>query len=1074
MSVSIKVAIRCRPFTIDDELGVNMQQTDSSQETPQGEIELLKSTYSTNNFGFTWAWWSAYGYQRHVKNDEAGQAAAMKLINQGDVYAACGQKIKAELMDGNAVVLFAYGLSGSGKTFTVFGPDAVDIPEAWFKHATPHEMWGVFPHLAYEVFEEKAKHDGWKITMKYFQNIVDTVRDLMSDSGKEQSYKTGMKKDADGFMDIVWCSSKVLNSWDDLREAFQKANARKAISPTQFNHQSTRGHCIMTLEVEKPHPEREGMKQRGRLYVCDLAGTEPAGDIFYAQYKKKKYEDGTIEHELVGPHPDASKSKELQDQGKKINLSLSEMAQFFMKMAEAIKKKKLKPGQTLPGCNSYFLCKYLKDTMLQARTYLFCAIRPEVKYHPYTFSTLGFAKNASVIKLEPKKATSGMTAAERKLFEELEKMKALVAELQKGGGDMSGVQAQLAAKQAELAANLSGGDGGAAAAASAALVEQEAKELAERGTYLVSRDGATEHPYLINLDEDPFRSKRYLFMLDKPNTVFGPRDDVQLGSLMLMPNHCSIANEGPVAHLDGAKTVEVKITANEGDVFHNGAKLAPGVPATLAPYDRVVIANELLMYMHQADSPEGVEEPTAETAANEFRKALQAAQSGGGGGGEDAAARAAFEKEKAEFEAMKAQGGGVSASRWNAAGQNAADSITNEQKMKAVDQEILDVLHRIADVDKMMALLNRPHLEFKTSLQRSDDSGVPKVKVKVLNTQTDESILLDTFEFIKAHSILKDECNSLKAAFRNDRDYASPGAHEPGALFFDNSFQLGTAAVFLMDLSYMLETDEEETQRDIKNAVAPFNNIGKLEVAWVPLAGVEDDGDGDVPEAEGEELIGQPWTYRVRIRGAVGLPIPAALAYCQYEFFGEEFTSETVEQSTTNPVFDYTAVHHVECVTQQFLDYLQNATMDVHIFVAPVLHAPDDVVSTANATIRTNFIDGPPARGAAMAAAGGGGGGAAGGGAGAATSADVAALQQRSKVANKFRLAQANASVWTHIAAAMEAQKLSTDVAVGGAEDVLADEQLRGVVMDMVKLSNPEISIACADGKTIHIEWPPG
>ncbi|CAN0503324.1 unnamed protein product, partial [Scytosiphon promiscuus] len=29
----------------------------------------------------------------------------------------------------------------------------------------------------------------------------------------------------------------------------------------QFNHQSTRGHCIMTLEVEMPHPDMAGMKQ---------------------------------------------------------------------------------------------------------------------------------------------------------------------------------------------------------------------------------------------------------------------------------------------------------------------------------------------------------------------------------------------------------------------------------------------------------------------------------------------------------------------------------------------------------------------------------------------------------------------------------------------------------------------------------------------------------------------------------------------------------------------------------------------------------------------------------------------
>lgn len=55
----------------------------------------------------------------------------------------------------------------------------------------------------------------------------------MSPVGKEMHYKNGMKKDADDFTDIDWCSSAVLNSWDDLRKAFRAANARKAIAPTQ-------------------------------------------------------------------------------------------------------------------------------------------------------------------------------------------------------------------------------------------------------------------------------------------------------------------------------------------------------------------------------------------------------------------------------------------------------------------------------------------------------------------------------------------------------------------------------------------------------------------------------------------------------------------------------------------------------------------------------------------------------------------------------------------------------------------------------------------------------------------------
>lgn len=57
----------------------------------------------------------------------------------------------------------------------------------------------------------------------------------MSPMGKEMHYKNGMKKDRDGFTDIDWCSSVVLNSWDELRQAFRAANARKAIAPTQAN-----------------------------------------------------------------------------------------------------------------------------------------------------------------------------------------------------------------------------------------------------------------------------------------------------------------------------------------------------------------------------------------------------------------------------------------------------------------------------------------------------------------------------------------------------------------------------------------------------------------------------------------------------------------------------------------------------------------------------------------------------------------------------------------------------------------------------------------------------------------------
>ena len=576
---SIQVGVRCRPWTLDDKLGVHMIQNSESE----GEINLLNSDYSTKRFPFSFSWWTAFNWKHHCADHKGDRdiCAQMPITSQNDVYAAVGAKIKEELYDGNAIVLFAYGLSGSGKTFTVFGMDAVDNPDSWFHQPKPHDMWGLFPNLAYQLFQDKT--DGWKVTMKYFQNVVDIVRDLMSPTCEERSYKEGMKKDEDGFMDIKWCSSAQVNTWEELTKTFLKANAKKAIAPTQFNHQSTRGHCIMVLEVLMPGDD-PSMKKRGRIYVCDLAGTEPAGDIVYAQYENVKMPDGTTEKKYIGPHRDSKKTKELQDQGKKINLSLSEMAQFFMKMADAFKKKKLKPGVSIPGCNSYFLCKFLKDTLLQSKTYLFCAIRPEVTYLKYTFATLGFAKNASVVQLAPKKATTAATPAERKLMEELEKMKRMYAELEAKKKADSGQSADTSALAAELEAaraalnNQVSAEGADQEKKQQEALQKQAEQYAKRGITLAELEPNCQKAHFINLDEDSFRSNRFLYVLKEDGpTVFGPKCDIAPPSFSVKKNHCTVQPDGDGFCIIGGK----------GETVVKGKAITEGDKVALAQYDWV-------------------------------------------------------------------------------------------------------------------------------------------------------------------------------------------------------------------------------------------------------------------------------------------------------------------------------------------------------------------------------------------------------------------------------------------------------------------------------------------------------
>ena len=53
------------------------------------------------------------------------------------------------------------------------------------------------------------------------------------------------------------------------------------------------------------------------------------------------------------------------------------------------------------------------------------------------------------------------------------------------------------------------------------------------------------------------------------------------------------------------------------------------------------------------------------------------------------------------------------------------------------------------------------------------------------------------------------------------------------------------------------------------------------------------------------------------LKGATGLPLMVNLAFVQYELGGQEFTTETVEQNTHNPKFDYSFIHHIDRMSRE-------------------------------------------------------------------------------------------------------------------------------------------------------------
>ena len=504
------------------------------------------------------------------------------FCSQERVYELCGIPMRTDMQAGKPVIIFAFGLSGSGKTYTTFGLDKDDNPNSWFQMDGPEDpragsQWGLFPRLAYDFYQDKAANPAIKIKLVFMQNVVNEVFDLL---GGGQDTISSMRTDKGGFCYhpsfVGGGFGEACPTFEKLCDVFRKAASSKQIAPTQFNPQSTRGHVVVVFVVVQPDGKE------GRFYVCDLAGAEPAAEVQYYDYTYR--EDGEIESKRPKPGPQGAKlTKMLQTQGKKINLSLGELQQVFEKMKKQLIKHPNKAPKIV-GVSSWIM-KFLKTALPKSSVYLICAIRPECGFSPgdpgssqpewtqferMTIQTLKFGKSASAIKTKAvsltnkkisKKDLDAAKAAAEAAEEKAAALQAKIDELMSGGAAADpGAQAQAladaraaweaeqetidAGENAALAAAMQGETDAAKSelanmkAAEAAKKAQTAAVYAKRGLRFVgmlSTDdlaAVSTVPHFLHIDDDPFQSRRWIVELseEKEFVVGRKKGDIKLFS----------------------------------------------------------------------------------------------------------------------------------------------------------------------------------------------------------------------------------------------------------------------------------------------------------------------------------------------------------------------------------------------------------------------------------------------------------------------------------------------------------------------------------------------------------------
>ena len=158
----------------------------------------------------------------------------------------------------NATVL-AFGQTGAGKTFTLFG----DSSKA--------EQRGIVPRALDEIFKRISDdRSGGVYVVK--ASMIEIYKEELKDLLRPCESKLRLRESV---FDGVWVEGL---SWVFVTTAqaalcvLKEGIVSRAVGATQMNEQSSRSHCIFCLRVEYQKPD--GMVQRGTLYFADLAGLE--------------------------------------------------------------------------------------------------------------------------------------------------------------------------------------------------------------------------------------------------------------------------------------------------------------------------------------------------------------------------------------------------------------------------------------------------------------------------------------------------------------------------------------------------------------------------------------------------------------------------------------------------------------------------------------------------------------------------------------------------------------------------------------------------------------------------------
>ncbi|KAJ8557432.1 hypothetical protein K7X08_003057 [Anisodus acutangulus] len=327
---NIRVFCRCRPLS-KAEVPDGCSTVVDFDVAKDGELGILNGSSTKKTFKFD---------RVYTPKDD-----------QGVVYADASPMV-ISVLDGYNVCIFAYGQTGTGKTFTMEGTKG----NRGVNYRTLEEL--------FKIAKERSETFTYDISVSVLEVYNEQIRDLLAPP--TTSKKLEIKQAPEGIHHIPGLVEAKVENIEEVWNVLQTGSSARAVGSNNVNEHSSRSHCMLCIMVTAKNLI-DGECTKSKLWLVDLAGSE----------------------RLAKTDVQGDRLKEAQN----INRSLSALGDVISALANR--------SSHIPYRNSK-LTHLLQDSLGgDSKALMFVQISPSDKDLSETISSLNFATRVRGIELGP-------------------------------------------------------------------------------------------------------------------------------------------------------------------------------------------------------------------------------------------------------------------------------------------------------------------------------------------------------------------------------------------------------------------------------------------------------------------------------------------------------------------------------------------------------------------------------------------------------------------------------------------------------------------------------------------------